>query len=328
MNSNDGNAKSWKLLSVVITAIMCSAAFAVGYVISQPKQDSSPEIEANIVLDEFGRIVSMTVVDDYGRTVELDGVPQRIVSASPTPTEILFAVGAGDQIVGVDDFSDYPEEAKNKTKVGSFELNVEVIVALEPDLVICSDLVPEADLTQIEGHGIPYFILATRTLEDVFKDVRLAGVLTGHIQEAEALASSLEARVEAVTEKTLAQGVSKPRVYLEYYPMWTFGPGSYGDDLITLAGGTNIAANTSSEYPELNAEFIIAADPEIIVYTVGPMSVTTAEEIASRPGWDEITAVKEGSIYPIDDNIISRYGPRIVDGLEALALLVHPELYN
>jgi iron complex transport system substrate-binding protein len=160
------------------------------------------------------------------------------------------------------------------------------------------------------------------------KDIRLVGILTGHVEEAIELADSLEARVDAVTEKTLAVDVVRPRVYLEYYPYWTYGPGSFGDDLIALAGGKNIAENASSEYPMLTSEFIIAQDPEIVIYTVGYMTETTAEEISSRPGWDAITAIAEDEIYSIDDNLTSRYGPRIVDGLELLASILHPDLFE
>ena len=299
----------WFAVAIVLVAVF---AFTGGYFVGSSVDKSEP----------------FTIVDDYGRAVTIDGIPERIVSVAPTPTEILFAVGAGDQIVGVDDYSDYPVAAANLTKVGAYPLNLESIVALEPDLIVSGDLVPRAQLDQLEAQGIPYVLFADRTLEDVFKTIQLAGVITGHVTEADDLVQSLSERVEAVTNKTLAAGVSRPEVYVEYYPMWTYGPGSFGDDLIKLAGGRNIAENTSSEYPEITSEFIIAEDPEIIVYTVGVMSTTTPESIAARAGWDNITAVEDGAIYPIDDNLISRYGPRIVDGFEDLAAIIHPELFD
>lgn len=300
----------WTVLAVVLVGI---AGFAGGYYLGIT---TSPE--------EIG----FFVVDDYGRTVEIEGVPERIVSCAPTPTEIMFAVGAGAQVVGVDDYSDYPSAAQSLPKIGSFTLNLEAIIALQPDLIVSSDLVPLSQLEQLEDQGIPYFIFATRTLEMVYKDISMAGVITGHVVEAEALVSSLKERADAVTEKTLADGVAKPKVYVEYYPMWTYGPGSFGDDLIYLAGGMNIAANTSSEYPMVTDEFVIAQNPDVIVYTTGVMSTTTADTIASRPGWDTMTAVTDDQIYGIDDNLVSRYGPRIVDGLEQLAEIVHPELFS
>jgi iron complex transport system substrate-binding protein len=299
---------TWIALAVVVSSV---TAFTGGYYAGAITTDGD----------------SILLVDDYGRTIKLDSIPERIVSTAPTPTEMLFAVGAGDLVVGVDSYSDYPAEVANITKVGDYTLSTEVIISLQPDLIISSDLVPISQLELLEDQGIPFVILATRTLDDVLKDLRLVGILTGHVDEANELVDELEDRIEAVTSKTQAVDLVKPRVYLEYYPYWTYGPGSFGDDLIALAGGINIAENTSSEYPMLTSEFVIAQDPEIIVYTVGYMTTTTADEISSRPGWDVITAVSEGDIHSMDDNLLSRYGPRILDGLENLAALLHPDLF-
>jgi len=306
----------WLVLGVTLSALL---AFTGGYFVGISSVEKTPPL----VEDE-----SFSVVDDYGRTVTFDKVPQRIVSAAPSPTEILFAVGAGAQMVGVDDYSDYPAATANLTKVGSYSLNVETIIALEPDLIVGSDLVPRVQLEQLEDQGIPYVLFADRTLEDIFKTIRLAGIITGHVDQADDVATSLSLRVDALKAKTLAENVSKPKVYVEYYEYWTYGPGSFGDDLIALAGGTNIAHNASSEYPNVESEFVIAQDPDVIVYTIGVMSSTTADSIAARPGWDNITAVKNDDIYSIDDNLMSRYGPRIVDALEQLAAIVHPELFS
>lgn len=300
----------WITIAVAISSVL---AFTGGYL-------------AGTVMTEND--AGILVVDDYGRTIKLDRVPEKIVSIAPTPTELLFAVGAGDLVVGVDTYSDYPAEVADITKVGNITLLVEVIVSLEPDIIVCGDLLPAAQLELLEAQGIPYMVLATRTLDEVVKDVRLVGILTGHVEEANTLADSLADRIAAVREITQAPEVTKPRVYVEYFPYWTFGPGSFGNDLISSAGGINIAENTSSEYPMVSSEFVIAQDPEVIVYSVGVMFTTTAEDIASRPAWDEITAVAEDKIYSIDDNLISRYGPRVVDGLEELAAILHPELFG
>jgi len=302
-------ATMWIVLGIVLSLVV---GFTGGYM-------------AGLVANESGD--NVLLVDDYGRTVKLDKIPERIVSTAPTPTELLFAVGAGPLVVGVDNYSDYPEDALSLPKVGSYELSVEVIVSLEPDLIVSSDLVPLSQLELLEDQGIPYVILATRTLDDIMRDIRLVGILTGHVTEAEALVQSLEERVSAVTAKTQTADLEKPKVYLEYFPYWTFGPGSFGNDLIGLAGGINIGQNATSEYPMVTSEFVIAEDPDVIIYTVGYMTETTAEEIASRPGWDEISAVQDDEIYSLDDNLISRYGPRIVDGLEQLAQILHPDLF-
>ncbi len=310
MGSKQGSPMYMMWIAVVLVLAVVFS-FSAGYLVGTDTHKAKP----------------FAIVDDYGRSVTLTGTPQRIVSVAPTPTEILFAVGAGGQVVGVDDYSDYPAEVANLTKVGSFTLNIETIVALKPDLIVASDLVPKQQLDQVEARGIPYVIFADRTLEDVFKTIRLAGIITGHVEQADNLATSLSNRVDNITGKLDGAKAEMPRVYVEYYPLWTYGPGSFGDDLIGLAGGINVAANTSSEYPEVTNEFVIAQDPEVIVYTSGVMSTTTKDSITSRPGWENITAVQTDSIYSIDDNLLSRYGPRVVDGLEELAAILHPALF-
>lgn len=302
----------WMVLGVALTAVI---AFSGGYLVATVTNEQT---------------AGFAIVDDYGRSVTLDGVPDRIVSIAPTPTEILYAIGAGPQLVGVDNFSDYPAEAKLLTSVGdAVNLNTEVIIALKPDLVVCGDLVP-VQLEQLsETQSIPYVIFADRTMEDIFKTIRLAGIITGHVEEADQLASDLSDRVDAVTAKTLDPNVTKPKVFVEYWSygtsIFTFGPGSFGDDLIVLAGGTNIAHNTSSEYPIVESEFVIAQNPDIVVYTT---TSTSKDAIAARSGWGNVTAVKQDNIHSIPDDLISRYGPRIVDGLEELAAIIHPELFS
>jgi len=311
--SSSGTGRRLTVWIVIAIVVVSGVAFASGYYLGKLRGEDSAGI---------------AVIDDYGRTIEIRGIPERIVTTAPTPTEIVFAVGAGDLVVGVDDYSDYPLEAAALPKVGNVELNTEMIMALSPDLIISSDLVPLAQLQQLEEQGIPYIILAARTINDVFKDLLMVGFITGHVSEANVLVDQLQSRVAAVTAKTLAENVTKPRVYVEYYPMWTYGPESFGDDLIRLAGGTNVAFNTSAEYVAVTDEFVIAQDPEVIVYTVGPTyDGTNPTTISSRSGWSGITAVVTGNIQSLDDNLISRYGPRIVDALEQLALIVHPELY-
>ncbi len=301
----------WVVIIVVAAGVL---AFASGYYIGKGQADNS---------------TGVTLVDDLGRTISLKETPNRIVSTAPTPTEILFSVGAGSQVVGVDDYSNYPAETANLTKVGGAQLNTEAILGLKPDLIVSSDLIPIDQLNQLEKQGIPYVVFAAKSMNDVYKDVQLAGTITGHTQEANSLVSQLQKRVDAVTNKTLAANVSKPKVYLEYYPLYTFGPGSFGDSLIRMAGGTNIAANSSQAYPTVTDESVIAGNPDVIVYTVGSMAnETNADTIGARPGWSGIAAVADSKVYSISDDLVTRYGPRLVDGLEQLAELIHPELFQ
>lgn len=269
-----------------------------------------------------------TIIDDYGRTVVIPKYPQRIISLAPSTTEILYAVGLGDKIVGVDDYSDYPEEAKNKTKIGNCypTPNLEIILSLKPDLIVTADITSKDFVTTMEEKGLKVIVLAPKTINGIIQNIRLVGLIGNKAAEANNLADNLEQRINAITSKT--SNSNFPKVYVEYYPYWTFGPGSFSNDLILMAGGRNIAATTTTAYPNIDDEFIVSSNPEIIIYTIGPYTTTTIEEIKRRTGWYETDAVKNNKIYTLDDNIISRPGPRIVDALEQLAELIHPELFE
>ena len=170
-------------------------------------------------------------------------------------------------------------------------------------------------------------VLAPRALSGVLQDIRLVGLVTGKIAEASNVTAKLQDRIFAITSMTSNASLHRPRTYMEYFPYWTFGPGSFGNDLILMAGGRNIAANATVQYPQVSSEFVASSNPEVIIYTVGMGATTTAEEIKDRAGWGDTEGVRAGKIYSIDDNLISRPGPRLVDGLEQLAKIIHPELF-
>jgi len=186
----------------------------------------------------------------------------------------------------------------------------------------------EDNVANLKDKGLTVVVLAPTNIDEIIQDIRLVGIISSNTAEANNLADTLEKRIDEVTSKTNDNNLNRPGVYIEYYPYWTYGPGSFGNDLINMAGGMNIAATTSSEYPEITTEFIVASNPEIIIITIGPMCSTTIDDVTSRTGWNSVDAVKNDDIYTIDDNILSRPGPRIVDALEQLAEMIHPELFS
>lgn len=274
----------------------------------------------------------LTFTDDAGRTITLESVPQRIVSLAPSNTEILFAVGAGSQVVGRDEFSDYPEEAKSLPSIGgSFgEYNLEAIVALEPDLVLAAEINTPELIKQLEDLGLTvYFLKNPTTLEEMYTNLETVARLTG--QDATELVDSLKSRVAAVDEK-IASLDSRVSVFYEIDASdpakpWTYGPGTFGSLLISRAGGQNVGDIASDPYPQLSLEQIVTANPAVIILGDAMWGVTP-EAVSTRAGWETIEAVKSGKVFPIDDNLISRPGPRLVDGLEQLAKLLHPELFE
>jgi iron complex transport system substrate-binding protein len=276
-----------------------------------------------------------TFVDGLGREVQLTGFAQRVVSLAPSNTEILYAVGAGDQVIGRDEFSDYPEEATSLETVGGSmgQYSSEAIVALEPDLVLAAEINPPELVKQLEDLGLTVFYLKNpTTLEEMYGNLQQVATLTGHEVETEALVESLKARVAVVDEK-ISTTSEKPVVFYEIDASdaskpFTYGPGTFGDLLITRAGGTNLAtaAGVTDPYPQVSLEQIVATDPALIVLGDSMWGITP-ESVRARAGWENIAAVQEDQIFPFDDNLVSRPGPRLVDGLEQLAKLLHPELF-
>ncbi len=276
---------------------------------------------------------AMSLVDGMGREVALDSDVERIVSIAPSSTEILFAIGAGDLIVGRDDLSDSPPEAADITSIGSTygDLNTEAIVALEPDLVVAAMINSPEHVEAIDQLGIPVFVLPNPMgFTELYAVIELAGELTGHESQAQTLAQDLEGRVNAVLANL--EGVEALIVYYEVDGMdptapWTVGAGTFQDVLITLAGGKNVASDLEG-YVTLSLEELVARDPQVMIFSQGPYVTTTAESVAERAGWEDISAVANGEIYGIEANWIDRPGPRLVDALEAMAVILHPERFE
>jgi iron complex transport system substrate-binding protein len=277
---------------------------------------------------------ALTFTDDLGRQLTFKQLPQRIVSLAASNTEILFAIGAGEQVVGRDEFSNYPEETKNVTNIGSAyqTLNTELIVSLKPDLVLAAEINTPEQVKQLEDLGITvYYLNNPHTLEELYSNLDTVAQLTGHEAEAAALIESLKQRVAAVDEK-VAPLNSRPSVFYELDSTdpakpYTAGKDSFVTLLIERAGGHNIAADLQG-YPQMSLEQIVAADPNFIILGDATFGGVTPEMVAARPGWENLSAVKNGKVVPFDDNLVSRPGPRLVDGLEQLAKLLHSEAFK
>jgi iron complex transport system substrate-binding protein len=276
----------------------------------------------------------ITLTDGLGREVKLDTPAQHVVSLAPSNTEILFAVGAGSQVVGRDEFSDYPEEAKSIASVGGSmgQYSAEAIVALKPDLVLVAEINTPELVKQLEDLGLTvYYLKNPLTLEEMYTNLEIVGQLTGH--DVTELVDSLKARVAAVDEKIMPLS-SRPTVFYEIDATdaskpYSYGPGTFGDLLIQRAGGVNLVtlASITDAYPQVSLEQIVATNPGIIILGDSMWGVTV-DSVLTRPGWEGLDAVKNNQIFAFDDNLVSRPGPRLVDGLEQLAKLLHPDAFK
>ncbi len=276
----------------------------------------------------------IVVTDGLGRTVTLAKPAQRIVSMAPSNTEILFAIGAGAQVVGRDEFSNYPPEVSKIASVGGSMGNYsqEAIVNLKPDLVLAAEINTADQVKALETLGLTVYLLKNPSdLNGMYQNLMTIATLTGHEKETSTLVDSLKTRVQAVTSK-LANVTSKPTVFYELDATdpnapYTSGPGTFLNLLIDMAGGKNVGADLSSTWAQISIENLIVANPDFIL--LGDSNYgATPEAVKARAGWSTLKAVTGGQIYPFNDDLVSRPGPRLVDGLEALAKLIHPEVFK
>lgn len=296
---------------------------------------TAPAAEPTAAPTPAAQFAPVTLTDSLGRQVTLDAPPERIVSLAPSNTEIVFALGAGVKLIGRDEFSDYPAEALAVPSIGSLypQVNTEVVVALKPDLVLAAGITNPDDVRALAKLGLTvYRTSIAGTLADIFADILAIGKLTGRANEAEQLVAGLNGRVDAVTAKS-ARLADRPKVFYEVDATdtaspWTAGPGSFIDQMLTLAGGTNVGNVGTDQYFQISLEQLVAQDPAIIILGSATYGGQTPELVATRVGWDKIAAVTAKAVYPFDDNLVSRPGPRVVDGLEMLAKLIHPDLFK
>ncbi len=274
---------------------------------------------------------AVTVLDDADRAVTLFSEPQRIVSLAPSTTEIAFALGLGSRVIAVDAYSDYPAEARRLAQVNTSPLNLEQLVASKPDLVLVAGITSGDDIRKMVNLHLVVLVAGApkMSFESIMADIVLVGKATGTAAKARSLTDSMTQSLDALQRK-IADEPSRPRVYWELDatdpsgPLAP-GPGSFVNDIIVLAGGTNITSNAKSPYAQVNMEEIIASDPEVIIFSNNG-SGTTVKSIRDRKGWSEITAVKNDKVFMIEDGLVSRPGPRAVDGVLAAATMIHPAL--
>ncbi len=263
--------------------------------------------------------------DDSGVRVALAAPARRIVSLAPSNTESLFAMGAGELIVGATRFDDFPAEALAIPRVGGFaDVDIERVLRLEPDLVLAAGF-QSGVVRRLRNLGLTVFVVEPRDTIEVLDRLQIFGRLVGRLEEARVLEASLRQRVGAVEERVRAID-ERPRVfYMLSRDLFTVGPGSFAHDLIERGGGKNIAADATIPYPQMSDEAVIARNPEVI-FVGGHESAVDLEELRRRPGWARVSAVASGRVVVLEDtDIMSRPGPRIVDALEIMLRAMHPQ---
>ena len=309
-----------RIYSVLILALLLVLAASCGG--SAAPLSQSPSLSP---------IYPVTVTDDAGRTLTFAAPPRRIVSFTPGHSETLYAVGVGDRVIVTDKFSDFPPENQPKAALTTYpKPNLEELVSLKPDLLL---VLTEGDefLRQMDERAIPTLKLFPKTFEATLADIELIGRVVGASERARAITTEMRARADAVRAKT--RGTRAIRVFYELDgsdPTKPFaaGPSGFFGDLVPLAGGANVFADLPRPSGQVSTEQVVSRDPEVIVLGDSdlPYAPQSPQLVGARPGWSQITALKTGRIYALSHALLERPGPRLIDGLEQLARLIHPEL--
>ena len=303
-------------LAMLVGACGEDADTSLGSSPSAGGPSASPSLE--------GASFPLELVDDDGVEVTISTEPQRIVTFAPSMTEIVFALGLGDRVVGVaGPFDDYPAEAQQIEQVGGagdfgVDPNIERVVALEPDLFLTISG-GDAWKAELRDLGVPVVTLNATDFADLLEDIATVGDVTGAPDEASALVDDMALRAEAVA----AQATERVACFFEVYfpPLTTVGPNTFVYDLLERAGCDPVTADAATDYPEWSVEDLVADGPQ--VYLATPESARSPEAVAERPGFEGIAAVEQGSIVLVDGDLVTRPGPRVVDGLEQLASALH-----
>ncbi|MEA3487346.1 MAG: cobalamin-binding protein [Thermodesulfobacteriota bacterium] len=269
-------------------------------------------------------------IDEMGRRVTIPSRPERIISLAPNITEILFALDLGEEIVGVTMFSDYPEAAGSKPKVGSFvNVSLEKVASLNPDLIIgTADGNRKETVEQLEQIGFPVYVINPGSFKGILETTLNIGTITGREKQAKEVVSGLRQRINAVV--SLTENLKRPRVFFQVgiNPVVTVGRNTIHNKLIELAGGVNIYGDVMTRYPRCGMEEVVARKPDIIIVSSMKRGGNFPRIKNKWMKWKNIPAVKNDRIYIIESNLIDHSSPRIVDGLEKFVEIIHPEVKN
>ncbi|MFI8495813.1 ABC transporter substrate-binding protein [Peribacillus butanolivorans] len=275
-------------------------------------------------------VKAYTVTDDTGKKIKFDKVPETVVSLQPSNTEILFELGLGDKVVGVTDFDNYPEEAKDIEHVSdSVNINAEKIISLKPDAIIAYTIGDETTMKPLEDAGIPVFIIKSATnFDDVYGDIGQIAEVMGVAEKGEELVKDIQNQITSVEEKieTLDE---KEQTYFEISPapeIYTTGSETFQQEILETAGIENIFSDQKG-WVKVSDEEIVKRNPNAII-TTATYADDAVDEIKSRKGWEDINAVKNDQVYLLDENIMSRPGPRIGEAVELAAKTVYPDLFK
>lgn len=299
-----------------------------------PSPSSNSSLVQKIVSSDTGESVpfatEVVVTDRLGRSIAFPRPPRRIISLSPSTTELLFAIEGGSALVGATSNCNYPPQALSVQRIGGGTLegiSREILVGLEPDLVLCKWDSHKPLIPLLEQLGIPVIALGPETLDELFGEARLLGRVTGHVSEADVLIGAMSARLATLVARVKTIPLENQRsVFYEVWddPLMTAGPQSFIGEIIRLGHMRNIFSDAEVRYPKVSAEAVLARNPDVILAPSTHGEKVEFDRLASRPGWSSLTAIERRQVFLIDGDQISRCGPRLLDALEQMLNAVYP----
>jgi iron complex transport system substrate-binding protein len=277
----------------------------------------------------------VTLTDGLGEKVTIESEPKKIVSLIPSNTEIAYELGLGEKIVGVSDFDNYPEDVKNKEKIGGMEFNVEKVISLQPDLVLAhasNALNSKEGWQQLKDAGIKVLVVNdAKTFEDVYQSIELIGKATGTTEKAEEIIKNMKTKLADIQEKAKSiKAEDQVAVWVEVSPapeIYTAGKGTFIHDMLEMISAKNVAGDQEG-WPMYTEEKAVALNPDVIVTTYGYYVQNAAEQVMARPAWKDVPAVKNKRVYDVNSDLVTRPGPRLVEGVEELAKVIYPEVFK
>ncbi|WP_156289597.1 ABC transporter substrate-binding protein [Oceanobacillus salinisoli] len=339
MNSNI--IKKWRLIGIVL---LLSITFLAGCGTQeqeavQNEENVPEEVETNDnngeeIQEGTEELFPVTFTDDVGREVTIESEPETIVSIQASTTEILFALGLGDKIIGVSDYDNYPEEALEIQNVGAQDMNVELILTLLPDVVFVTNYHYNNHLDMLEQYeeaGIDVVVTGSaESFDDAYSGMEMIATATGTGEEAEGIITDMKERHEAIKEKAAEAITDKKRVWVEVAPspdIFTTGTNTFMHEMLESIQAINVAADEEG-WVKFTEEEAVNLDPEVIITTYGYYIDDPENEVYSRDGWQEVPAVKNEQVFDVNNDTVTRPGPRLIEGVETLAKLIYPEVFG